>query len=177
MSDLEQVAAEAVRRALAGGATDAECTIVEGDEFSTNVRMRQTERMKEAGSRGMGIRVLVGRRSGSSYTSDLSSEGIDTMARAALSLAKITTEDPHAGLPDPEELGALAGDLELYDETIAGMDAEWKVAQARRADSVLASLTQRRFSVTEAAGYAVLRAMRRCLIRPASALNGPWPRA
>ncbi|PYT18735.1 MAG: peptidase, partial [Acidobacteria bacterium] len=83
MSDLEQVAAEAVRRALAGGATDAECTIVEGDEFSTNVRMRQTERMKEAGSRGMGIRVLVGRRSGSSYTSDLSSEGIDTMARAA----------------------------------------------------------------------------------------------
>ena len=143
MSDLEQLAAEAVRRALAGGATDAECTIVEGDEFSTNVRMRQTERMKEAGSRGMGIRVLVGRRSGSSYTSDLSSEGIDTMARAALSLAKITTEDPHAGLPDPEELGALAGDLELYDETIAGMDAEWKVAQARRAEEVALSVDPR----------------------------------
>jgi PmbA protein len=143
MSDLEQLAAEAVRRALAGGATDAECTIVEGDEFSTNVRMRQTERMKEAGSRGMGIRVLVGRRSGSSYTSDLSSEGIDTMARAALALAKITTEDPHAGLPDPEELGALAGDLELYDETIAGMDAEWKVAQARRAEEVALSVDPR----------------------------------
>jgi PmbA protein len=143
MSDLEQLAAEAVRRALAGGATDAECTIVEGDEFSTNVRMRQTERMKEAGSRGMGIRVLVGRRSGSSYTSDLSSEGIDTMARAALALAKITTEDPHAGLPDPEELGALAGDMELYDETIAGMDAEWKVAQARRAEEVALSVDPR----------------------------------
>ena len=31
MSDLETLAADAVKRAIASGATDAECTIMEGD--------------------------------------------------------------------------------------------------------------------------------------------------
>ena len=38
--------------------------------------MREVENLKEAGSRGAGLRVLIGKRTGSSYTSDLSPEGI-----------------------------------------------------------------------------------------------------
>jgi len=135
MTELEQIASGAVERALKGGATDAECTISEGEEFSASVRMREVESLKEAGSRGVGIRVLVGQRAGSSYTSDLSADGIEKMVHAALELAKITSEDPHAGLPEREDLGSLACDLQLYDETVAGMDTEWKIAQARQAES------------------------------------------
>ena len=46
----------AMKQARAAGATDAECTISEGDEFSANVRMREVESLKEAGSRGAGLR-------------------------------------------------------------------------------------------------------------------------
>ena len=49
-------------------------------------------------------------------------------AQVTLDLAKITSEDPHAGLPEREDLGSLSGDLQLYDETVAGMDTEWKIA-------------------------------------------------
>ena len=35
--------------------------------------MREVENLKEAGSRGAGLRILVGRNTGSSHTSDLSS--------------------------------------------------------------------------------------------------------
>ena len=70
MSDLELVAADAVKRALASGATDAECTIMEGEEFSAAVRMREVERLKEAGSRGAGIRVLVGKYGGTEVKLD-----------------------------------------------------------------------------------------------------------
>src|SRR6266849_4663555 len=136
MTELEQIASGIVQRAREGGATEAECIISEGDEFSANVRMRQVESLKEAGSRGAGIRVLVGQRSGSSYTSDLSREGIETMVRAALELAKITGEDPHAGLPEPEDLGPIPGDLGLYDDAIANMETEWKIAQAKQAEEV-----------------------------------------
>ena len=132
--DLEQLAADAVERALAGGATDAECTISEGEEFSAAVRMREVESLKEAGSRGAGIRVLRGQRAGSSYTSDLSPEGVAKMVNAALALARITSEDPHAGLPEAADLGALAGDLQLYDDAIAHMQAEWKIGQAKAAE-------------------------------------------
>jgi PmbA protein len=134
MSDLEQIAAGAVQRALAGGATDAECTIAEGDEFSVNVRMRQVESLKEAGSRGAGIRVLVGQHTGSSYTSDLSPEGMEQMVGAALALAKITTEDPFAGLPEAGNLGRFSGDLHLYDDAVERMQTEWKIAQATEAE-------------------------------------------
>jgi PmbA protein len=135
---LEQIASDAIQQALAGGATDAECTISEGEEFSVSVRMQEVENLKEAGSRGAGIRVLTGekgaQRAGSSYTSDLSPEGIEKMVKAALELAKITSVDPFGGLPEPGELGKLDGDLKLYDDAIAKMTTEWKIDQAVRAE-------------------------------------------
>ncbi|HTM12429.1 MAG TPA: metallopeptidase TldD-related protein [Bryobacteraceae bacterium] len=135
---LEQIASDAVQQALAGGATDAECTISEGEEFSVSVRMQEVENLKEAGSRGAGIRVLTGekgaQRAASSYTSDLSPDGIEKMVKAALALAKITSVDPFGGLPEPSELGKLEGDLKLYDAAIAKMTTEWKIDQAMRAE-------------------------------------------
>lgn len=135
---LEQIASDAVQQALAGGATDAECTISEGEEFSVSVRMQEVENLKEAGSRGAGIRVLTGdkgaQRAGSSYTSDLSPEGIEKMVKAALDLAKITSIDPFGGLPELADLGKLEADLRLYDDAIAKMTTEWKIDQAMRAE-------------------------------------------
>ena len=137
MSDsLIDIARSAVRRALEAGATGAECTIAEGEEFSASVRMREVENLKQAGSRGAGIRVLVGNLAGSSRTSDLSSQGIETMVCGALDLAKITTPDPHAGLPDPADLGRFPGDLRLYDDSVARIETEWKIAQALKAEEV-----------------------------------------
>ena len=52
------------------------------------------------------------------------------MVRGALDLAKITTSDPHAGLPDPADLGRFANDLQLYAESISSMETDWKIAQA-----------------------------------------------
>jgi PmbA protein len=153
---LEQIASDAVRQALAGGATDAECTISEGEEFSVSVRMQEVENLKEAGSRGAGIRVLTGekgaQRAGSSYTSDLSPEGIEKMVKAALELAKITSVDPFGGLPEASELGKLEGDLKLYDDAIAKMTTEWKIDQAMRAEKAAFDF-DRRIQLSEGASF------------------------
>jgi len=132
--ELEEIAAGAAKRALELGATDAECNISEGEEFSAGVRMREVETLKQAGSRGAGIRVLIGRHTGSSHTSDLTPQGIENMVHAALSAAKITTEDPHAGLPENSDLGRLTTDLQLYDEAIAKLETDWKIGEALRAE-------------------------------------------
>ena len=150
--DLEQLAADAVDAARKLGATDAECTISEGEEFSVSVRMREVESVKEAGSRGAGLRVLVGQRTGSSYTSDLSPEGISTMVNAALALAKITSEDPQAGLPEREMLGKLTGDLRMYDEAIEHLDAPLKIELAKRAE-IAALDFDPRIQNSEGAGF------------------------
>lgn len=133
--NLEELTSDAVKLALDRGATDAECTAAEGDEFSAGIRMGAVEKLTEAGSRAIGIRVLRGRRAGSSYTSDLSKAGIERMVNTALELATITSEDPVAGMPDESELGSI-GDLELYDEAIARLDPAWKIEQAKRTEQV-----------------------------------------
>jgi PmbA protein len=128
------MAVEIVQQALACGATDAECTISDGNEFSAGVRMRELETLKEAGSRAAGLRILKGRHTGSAYTSDLSADGIRHMVRSAIELAEITTEDPHAGLPDASELGAIPGDLGLYCPDVEGLPTDLKIDMARRAE-------------------------------------------
>jgi PmbA protein len=125
------LATQTIRLALDRGATDAECTLAEGEEFSALVRMRSLETLKDAGSRAAGLRVLVGQRVGSSYTSDLSAEGVRQLVDSAIELAAISTEDPHAGLPDPSELGALTGNLQLYSTDISGTDTDYRIEQAR----------------------------------------------
>lgn len=132
---LLELAADVVKRGRAAGATDVECTIAEGDEFSANVRMREIESLKEAGSRGAGLRILIGKRTGSSYTSDLSTEGIEHMVKSAIALAAITTEDPHAGLPEAEEMGSLAGDLQLYCADVEQLETAVKIDRAKRAEA------------------------------------------
>ena len=132
---LAELAQETVKQALARGATDAECTIREGDEFSVNVRMREVESLKQAGSRVAGLRILAGKRAGSAYTSDLSSGGLDRMVASAIELAAITSEDPYAGLPDSEELGAISADLQLYCSDIERIETPVKVDLARDAEA------------------------------------------
>lgn len=129
--------------AMDRGATGAEVTISEGDEFSVNVRMREVESLKEAGSRGAGLRVLRGKCTGSSYTSDLTKEGIEKMVQSAMDLVAITTEDPHAGLPDASELGSISGELCLYSGEIEKLDSAFKIAQAKEAEDAALSYDAR----------------------------------
>jgi len=140
---LAALAARIVRQAVAGGASGAEVTISEGDEFTTTVRMREVETLKEAGSRGAGIRILIGKRTGSAYTSDLSEEGIGRMIASAVELAAITTDDPYAGLPEPAELGKIEGDLGLYCEDVGQLGAAQKIELARRAEKAALELDPR----------------------------------
>jgi PmbA protein len=129
-----ELATGTIRLALDRGATDAECTLAEGEEFSALVRMRSLETLKDAGSRAAGLRVLVGQRVGSSYTSDLSAEGIRKLVDSAIELAAISSEDPHAGLPDPSELGKLAGDLQLFSADVNTLDTDHRIEQARQTE-------------------------------------------
>src|SRR5271165_5491592 len=133
-TDLKSLAADVVRRAMQGGASAAECVVREGDEFSVNVRLGQVETLKESGSKSIGVRVFFGQHAASTYSSDFSAEGIDRMLKSALELAKITSEDPCAGIPDAAKLGSLSGPLDLYHEDVYSLPGADRIDYARRAE-------------------------------------------
>jgi PmbA protein len=133
-TDLKQLATDVVRRAMKGGATAAECVVREGDEFSTVVRLGQVETLKESGSRAIGVRVFFGQRAASTYSSDFSAAGIERMLKSALELARITSEDPYAGIPEAAKLGSLSGDLDLYHKDVYSLSGSERIEYARRAE-------------------------------------------
>jgi PmbA protein len=134
VTDLKSLASDVVSRAMKAGASAAECVVREGDEFSTVVRLGQVETLKESGSRAIGVRVFFGQRAASTYSSDFSTAGIERMLKSALELAKITSEDPYAGIPDAGKLGALSGDLHLYHEDVYSLPGAERIDYARRAE-------------------------------------------
>jgi PmbA protein len=132
--DLKQIATDVVDRAMKAGATAAEVVAREGSEFSTVVRRSEVETLKEAGSKALGVRVFFGQRAANTSTSDLSEEGVSQMVSAAVELAKITSEDPFGGIPEPSQLGKLSTDLDLYYDDVYSLSTADRIDYARRAE-------------------------------------------
>lgn len=133
--DLESLTADVVAQAIKAGASDAEAVVREGDEFSVTVRMGEVETLKESGSRGLGLRVFLGKRSASTSTSDLSAEGIRQLVEGAIALAKVTEEDPFTGLAETSEFGSLPDDLHLYFDDVYSLPGSERIEWARRCEA------------------------------------------
>jgi PmbA protein len=142
-TDLREIAVDVVDRAMKAGATLAEAVVRDGTEFSTLVRMGEVETLKESGSRALGLRVFLGQQAASTYSSDFTPEGIARLVSGAMELAKITSPDPTAGLPEKSELGSLSGDLQLYFDDVYSLAPEERIEYARRAEKAALSADPR----------------------------------
>jgi PmbA protein len=128
------LAVDLLRRVRSGGADAADVLIAEGTDFSVTVRKGEIETLKEAGSKALGIRVFVGRRTATSYTSDFSRAGLARLVDDVVAMARVTGEDPAAGLPE-ETPPAEEIDLAIYDPSPAALPAAERIEQARRAEA------------------------------------------
>ena len=126
-----ELAEEAVQR----GASAAEVVMKRRKEFSVGVRMGDVEKIKESTDQGLGLRVLIDGRQASVACSDFSREEVIGLLDEVIELAKATSPDESAGLPDASELARDVPDLDLYDEEIESMSTERKIELALRAES------------------------------------------
>jgi PmbA protein len=133
--DHRDLATVLLTKARAAGATDADVLVAEGSEFSVTVRKGEVETLTEAGSKALGLRVFVGRRTASSHTSDFSWPTLDRLVEETVGMARATGEDPAAGLPDetppPDEV-----DLGLFDPSALELPTDERIDRARRAEAV-----------------------------------------
>jgi len=133
--DHRELAVELLRRARAAGAGDADAIVAEGTEFSVTVRKGELETLTEAGSKALGLRVFVGRRTASSHTSDFSRPTLDRLVEETVGMARATGEDGAAGLPD-EAPPAEDVELGLFDPSALELPTEERIERARRAEAV-----------------------------------------
>jgi PmbA protein len=126
---------DVLKRAVAKGATAADGFLAEDSHFTASVRLGELETVTHARDQRLSLRVFAGRASAAASTSDFSRASLERLVDEATMLAKITAEDPCAGLPDPGELVACVPDLELEDTSGGEPTPEEKIEIARTCEA------------------------------------------
>lgn len=127
--DFEGITQDVMARARALGASAVAAEVSEASGLSITVRKRKVETIEQTRDKGLGITVHVGTRRGHASTSDFSAKALARTVQAAYDIARITGDDPFAGLPDPDRLV-----LGRVDTSRLGLFEPWPIA----ADQVVA---------------------------------------
>src|SRR5688572_1024386 len=123
--DTLSLASDIVDKARRLGADEADAFVVSSTESSVQVRRGAAERVIDAGSHAVGIRIIKDKRTAVCSTSDLTPAAIERLVAEAVDLASISEPDEYAGLPDRDQLALDGGaNLQLYDEAIEAISTE-----------------------------------------------------
>jgi PmbA protein len=133
--EMRATARRVVERASKQGATAADVFLKEDETFSVTVRKGEVEKLKEALSRSLRLRLFLGKRTASAQTSDLSPDVIDKLVDETIEMARLTSEDESGGLPEPTTFPVDSPDLRLVDSTWDLIKPEERIDLARRAEA------------------------------------------
>jgi len=135
LEEMKATAQRVVDRASKQGATAADVFLKEDETFSVTVRNGDVEKLKEALSRSLRLRLFLGKRTATAQTSDLSPAVIDKLVDETVEMARLTSEDESGGLPDPSTFPRELPDLQLVDSSWDLLKPEARIDLARRAEA------------------------------------------
>ncbi|MBO3759040.1 TldD/PmbA family protein [Ciceribacter sp. L1K22] len=124
-------AEQLVNLARAAGADAADAVVVRSRSRSVSVRQGNVESTDSAESDDFSLRVFVGKK----VASVSANPGFDlkALAERAVAMARVSPEDPFAGLADETDLARMPLDLELFDSTEMSSEALTEAALAMEA--------------------------------------------
>jgi PmbA protein len=132
---MRDLLADLLAQATRKGATAADAFVVQDQAFSAQVRLGQVDTVKHARDQHMALRVFVGKSVAAASTSDLTAEAMTRLVDEAVSLARVTSPDELAGLPDASLLARDVPDLDLHDPHGHDLPPEEKIELARRCEA------------------------------------------
>lgn len=152
MSLERDMAHELLSKVRNRGATEADLLIVETDSSTTQVRLQEIEALKSAQERRLHLRVLFGKRSAATSTSDFSMRALDRLVDETCAMAQATAPDEYLGLPEAEAMLTSVPDLDLCDDAAQGLSVEEKIALVKRAEGAALDYDPR-LTNSEGAGF------------------------
>ena len=131
--DLESLAGTALDAALAAGASDAEAYAQDGEGIEVRVYEGEVEALTESAQRGVGVRAWIDGRTGYAYGTDLTDEGLRSIASDAVEAGRVSDSDEHAG-PANASADAVPEIAGLLDATLGEWGTERKVELAKQVE-------------------------------------------
>jgi PmbA protein len=150
MEDLD-LAADLVRRAKARGADQVEVYLTRGTEFTVEIARGKTQELKEASSKGLGIRLFRGSHMGFVSSTDFRLSSLESVLDHGFAGLDLSTAEPANRLPELKQ-ESHPGDLELYDPSLSEVPTEKKIDLAREMEE-LAFQRDPRITNSHQSGY------------------------
>lgn len=127
--ELLSLAQRAIEAAKKAGASDAFATASRGRDVEITVREGKVETVKDAGSRGLSVRLWVDGRYGAHRTNDLRGDALDTFVAEAVALTRAVQPDEYRSVPDPALFaGRSDADLDLVDDSVDALTRDERLA-------------------------------------------------
>jgi PmbA protein len=133
---LKELAESLVDFGKVNGADEMEISILDGYEFSVDVRFGKIENLVEAGSRSLGLRVIKDKKTAFASSSDLSIETLQHLVKNAIKRARLASLDEFSGLPAPSKKRIDISSLKLFDPEIPSLGSEKKIALATETEKI-----------------------------------------
>lgn len=133
---LVKFAEQLVHQGKKSGVDEIQAAVSEGREFDVKVLNGEVEKLVEADSRSMSLKVIIDHRVATGSTSDFSEDTLNYLLANTIERARLSGSDPFSGLPDFEEIKITGDQLELVDPAIPAMTPETKIGKARELESI-----------------------------------------
>lgn len=122
-----------IRRAKAAGADAADAVAYESASVSVTRRFGKTEKLERSESADLGLRVFVGKGQAIVSSTDRADETLAQLAERAVAMARLSPEDPFAGIADPDQIVREWGDMDVCDPVEPAVEALIEDANAAEA--------------------------------------------
>ena len=149
--ELKELAEKLVTFAKTNGADEVEITVLDGYEFSVDVRLGEIENLVEADSRSLGLKVIKDKKTAYASSSDLALETLEHLVKNSIERAQLANYDEFSGLPSlfPSQIDISS--LNLFDPQLAELSADRKIALAKETEKI--GLSDKRITNSHGASF------------------------
>lgn len=133
------------------GADEIEVSIQHGSEFSVEVRFGEIERLIQAGSRYVALRLIKDKKTAFATSSDLDKNTLQELVKNAIKRAALANPDEFSGLPALNTKIPDLASLQLYDEKILKLTSEEKINLAKKTEEL--ALQDKRIANSHGASF------------------------
>jgi len=118
------------------GADQVEISIGENSGFSVDVLNGEIEKLAEAGTKALGLKVIKGMRVATASSSDFSDEALKTLIDNAIKRAEVSSVDEFSALPENETIKVNVEKLKLFDSAVVKLSPEKKIETAKEIEKI-----------------------------------------
>ncbi len=132
-----------LKKSCERGATGGDIFVLQGTSFEGSVRLKEIEKIAQARSKNLTLRLFFGKRHAVTSTSDFTQKSLDALLADTCRLAKISPEDDDAGLPEPAVCAKTVPSFDLFDAEVGRLSIDEKIDLAKRAEQAALSADPR----------------------------------